>query len=536
MPEIKSDLENFKTAIEQHGSTELLEEILKSGYRPDYTQVSLQEDILPSYSICYVDSEIFDVLAEHNALPAGISLATIKFVAYAFGNRKVQWEDFWGKADLNLQGINNYEKNPAVALATYGYGPYQPSIHPKKHYFELLASNGALPSGVSLSTLLYVACAHGNKEITWFDYWTKPDLNLEGIPGETRPMYLFAKRGDLVSAIALILRGLQHRPLQILDDRGEALRLIANEPGKSNMGDLFEYKRTVEEIVLRRSPRAFTQYYPNVFDIGETFLMHPTPDLDQNMRQMSNPQFTAFFAWAALKNKVGMFNSWHFPLLFNQDRLAARESVIVATVYKNREFLAKAIEQQSIDDATIVEAANVAAIVGDNVTLRLLLPRFKSTAIQTHIPARVLVDRNRGNPLFTAISNRHRDTVELLIKAGVTTRSISDTVFKSSCLQYAVLGLGSETVAILLGSDDIDVNQIDYDGNTALHTAAEKGYERIMQQLIDAGADRSLKNFDGKTALDLIADLELRGNMACYQTVVRPVGVARSSRARCSVM
>ncbi len=40
-------------------------------------------------------------------------------------------------------------------------------------------------------------------------------------------------------------------------------------------------------------------------------------------------------------------------------------------------------------------------------------------------------------------------------------------------------------------------------GATPLHLAAEKGYPKIVQQLINHGADYSAKNADGMTALDI---------------------------------
>ncbi len=48
----------------------------------------------------------------------------------------------------------------------------------------------------------------------------------------------------------------------------------------------------------------------------------------------------------------------------------------------------------------------------------------------------------------------------------------------------------------------VDVN-FSFDGTTPLHLAAEKGYPKIVLQLINHGADYSAKNADGMTALDI---------------------------------
>jgi uncharacterized protein len=53
-------------------------------------------------------------------------------------------------------------------------------------------------------------------------------------------------------------------------------------------------------------------------------------------------------------------------------------------------------------------------------------------------------------------------------------------------------------LAIELGGD---VNQTDRDGNTALHLAASKGFNRVIQLLADNGATLNIRNRKGQTAL-----------------------------------
>jgi ankyrin repeat protein len=53
-------------------------------------------------------------------------------------------------------------------------------------------------------------------------------------------------------------------------------------------------------------------------------------------------------------------------------------------------------------------------------------------------------------------------------------------------------------LAIELGGD---VNQTDRDGNTALHLAASKGFNRVIQLLADNGASLNIRNRKGQTAL-----------------------------------
>ena len=52
------------------------------------------------------------------------------------------------------------------------------------------------------------------------------------------------------------------------------------------------------------------------------------------------------------------------------------------------------------------------------------------------------------------------------------------------------------------------------DGWTALHFAAYKGHETIIEILIDRGADAKKKNLDGKTPADI----------CCYDAVEKAKG------------
>ena len=61
------------------------------------------------------------------------------------------------------------------------------------------------------------------------------------------------------------------------------------------------------------------------------------------------------------------------------------------------------------------------------------------------------------------------------------------------------------TCRFLLEQDDIDINVIDSDGNTPLHTALELGQETISMLLILHGANVSAVNNVGRTPLHFAA-------------------------------
>ena len=62
-------------------------------------------------------------------------------------------------------------------------------------------------------------------------------------------------------------------------------------------------------------------------------------------------------------------------------------------------------------------------------------------------------------------------------------------------------------MARLLIGAGADVNALDQMG-TALHRAARYGHDRIIALLLDAGADPSAVDHEGRTALDLIRPFE----------------------------
>jgi ankyrin repeat protein len=58
-------------------------------------------------------------------------------------------------------------------------------------------------------------------------------------------------------------------------------------------------------------------------------------------------------------------------------------------------------------------------------------------------------------------------------------------------------------VQYLVDEIHVDVNQRDYDGNTAAHQAAARGDNEMIQYLVSKGADVTLVNRDGQTTVDM---------------------------------
>ena len=60
------------------------------------------------------------------------------------------------------------------------------------------------------------------------------------------------------------------------------------------------------------------------------------------------------------------------------------------------------------------------------------------------------------------------------------------------------------------------VDAADNRGRTALIIAAELGYAPTVDLLLKRGADRTLKDREGKTALDLAKNTEVRERLAAH--------------------
>lgn len=73
--------------------------------------------------------------------------------------------------------------------------------------------------------------------------------------------------------------------------------------------------------------------------------------------------------------------------------------------------------------------------------------------------------------------------------------------------------VGSPAIANLLLSKKVDINKANNEGNTPLHTAALRGRSDIIQYLISAGADSSIKNNKGQTYRDMVTDPKLLLNL-----------------------
>lgn len=102
----------------------------------------------------------------------------------------------------------------------------------------------------------------------------------------------------------------------------------------------------------------------------------------------------------------------------------------------------------------------------------------------------------RGNLQFLEECLSNKVSVNSLDKAGCTP------------LHWAAHGGHVDCARILLSQPGVHTDAQNKLGDTPLHSSAWKGHADIVRMLLASGADKSLRNSEGKTPLELATDLE----------------------------
>ena len=108
-------------------------------------------------------------------------------------------------------------------------------------------------------------------------------------------------------------------------------------------------------------------------------------------------------------------------------------------------------------------------------------------------------------PLGLAAYFGHLELAKYLIKAGAPINSPSRNALKATPIQSAAAA-GHDKVVQMLLEHGADPNVREQGGYTPLHAAAQNGDEAVIRTLIYGGADLTLKSNDGKTALNLATE------------------------------
>ena len=104
--------------------------------------------------------------------------------------------------------------------------------------------------------------------------------------------------------------------------------------------------------------------------------------------------------------------------------------------------------------------------------------------------------------LCNAAYDGDAETVKELLLGGVYPDT-KDSKFGGTPMSMAAALDNLEVVEVLLATDEVDVDSLDVDGRSPLFYSCEFGCERIVEMLLQAGADPTIEDYDGQTPLSI---------------------------------
>lgn len=112
------------------------------------------------------------------------------------------------------------------------------------------------------------------------------------------------------------------------------------------------------------------------------------------------------------------------------------------------------------------------------------------------------------SPIMFAAMQGELKIVNILLEYGPNLETV-DLYYGKSCLHWAALK-GHVLIVKALIAKNAKVNSLDKHDQTPLISASWKGYYDVAQVLLENGGNKSQRNCNGKTALDLAYDHKCR--------------------------
>lgn len=115
----------------------------------------------------------------------------------------------------------------------------------------------------------------------------------------------------------------------------------------------------------------------------------------------------------------------------------------------------------------------------------------------------LLIPEKNVSPLGIAVFHGNREMVALLLDAGA---KVNVHNFQGRTALITAASMGHHEIAVMLLEHGAEINATNDKGSTALMIAASSGHVKTVEVLLAWKADPSVRNKEGKTAVELAND------------------------------
>ncbi|MEM7361824.1 MAG: ankyrin repeat domain-containing protein [Bacteroidota bacterium] len=174
-----------------------------------------------------------------------------------------------------------------------------------------------------------------------------------------------------------------------------------------------------------------------------------------------------------------------------------RSAIMLATLGDNLEV----VRYLGGQGADLYAKDNFEQTVLDKAVRMSSLPLVRYFVDERKMNVHAVEDKTK-DLLYTATANFHVEVIQYLIEEkGLSFDSKNRQ--QETLLHEAANNGNLEVMKYLVEAQKMAVNEKDEQGRTPLHKAAEKGYVKLVDYLVGVGADLSLKDHKGMTALKI---------------------------------
>ncbi|KAL1487946.1 hypothetical protein ABEB36_015329 [Hypothenemus hampei] len=258
------------------------------------------------------------------------------------------------------------------------------------------------------------------------------------------------------------------------------------------------YTNLAISLILKSAEKESLEEFKNIF------LSVGIVRSDGSNIEFTHPPFREYFAAKGLIHWIGKWTE-------------KSQSVLTQRQKQNQEYFLKEILLK--DDYTVIRALLNAKLLKDKITNIQLQEEYYNTGIlfqaarenNVGIASFVLDNFKDANVdvtnnynmtvLHRATESGSLDMIQFLVGKSANVEAIDN--YGNTVLHNAATSDNLDTVKFLVNKKNVNINAKNNENNTVLHLAVKNGRCDIVQFLLKKGADVTLENENGATALDL---------------------------------